>query len=175
METKHIYSSDKKLEAFGYGEWVEEPDEVYFIHKGIECRILRVVQLEEHETCYWFGGHLCGYIKIPEDHQFYNKDYDDIPLNAYCGLTYSQMEKDGYWVGFDCMHAFDIIPSIARKRKFDPLWIELTKEMNAVKSKMRIKDSCATTYKNINFVEMQCRALADQLIEAQLENSKKKE
>jgi len=53
---------------------------------------------------YWF----CGYVQIPKEHEFYNKDYDDIGIDCHGGLTYSSMENNNeYWIGFDCNHYQD--------------------------------------------------------------------
>lgn len=30
--SKHLLTSDEKIKYWGYGEWVEEPDEVFFTH-----------------------------------------------------------------------------------------------------------------------------------------------
>lgn len=60
-----------------------------------------------------------GYVRIPEDHQWYGLDYDDIPCEAHGGLTFSNFHPgiewaveipDGYWIGFDCGHAWDQWP-----------------------------------------------------------------
>lgn len=67
-----------------------------------DCKILRV-GLE-------YSGHLCGYVRIPEIHPFYNLEYYEIDVDVHGGLTYSSEEKNGYWIGFDCAHYNDITP-----------------------------------------------------------------
>lgn len=42
MFTAHFYTSDEKIEKWGYGEWVEEPDYVCFFKHGLACRIARM-------------------------------------------------------------------------------------------------------------------------------------
>lgn len=55
-----------------------------------------------------------GYVRIPEGHEYYGKNYDDIPVNVHGGLTFSdnifgdgKKFSDGYWVGFDTAHYGD--------------------------------------------------------------------
>lgn len=68
---------------------------------GFECEITEVT----------WSGHLNGYVKIPEDHPFYNEDYDNIPVTVHGGLTYADKHDDGsFWVGFDCAHYGDLLP-----------------------------------------------------------------
>lgn len=56
---------------------------------------------------YWF----CGYVNIPENHPYYNKDYSQIDsgIDVHGGLTFSGRFYmfDGYWIGFDCNHYND--------------------------------------------------------------------
>ena len=55
-----------------------------------------------------------GYVRIPEGHEYYEKTYDDIPVNVHGGLTFGdhvfgkdKYFSDGYWVGFDTSHYGD--------------------------------------------------------------------
>ena len=55
-----------------------------------------------------------GYVRIPEGHEYYEKTYDDIPVNVHGGLTFGdhvfgkdKYLSDGYWVGFDTAHYGD--------------------------------------------------------------------
>lgn len=60
---------------------------------GYQCSIKRNTQ--------WT---YCGYVKLPEDHPYYEKNYDDIhDIHVHGDLTYS---KDGTF-GFDCYHILD--------------------------------------------------------------------
>lgn len=53
-------------------------------------------------------GYRCGYVLVPEEHPWYEKDYDEIDAEAHGGLTYSAADTEsGWWVGFDCAHAGD--------------------------------------------------------------------
>jgi len=59
-------------------------------------------------------GSLCAYIGIPKDHPMAGKDYNDLPINAHGGLTFSSPGKPGtpfledfYWYGWDYAHLGD--------------------------------------------------------------------
>lgn len=61
------------------------------------------------------GTHPTAYIKIPENHKFYNKGYDEIDLAVHGGLTYSKNELpvstnqkiEGWFIGWDYAHCED--------------------------------------------------------------------
>jgi hypothetical protein len=63
--------------------------------------------------------HLCGYVGVPKTHPFYGlNDISDprlTDINIHGGITYTgnhhrKMKKSKWYIGFDCAHAFDIIP-----------------------------------------------------------------
>lgn len=153
---KHRYTSDQKIKWFGYGEWVEEPDEIFFEHIGISCKILRMTGLSEvlgdsigqvETVC---GGHLCGYCKIPEE-VLPGLDVNETHFEVHGGITYGRIEEDNcLWTGFDCAHAHDISPGMevymASLFAF-PIKIPL----------------CERSYKNIQYVMRECKSLAEQI------------
>ena len=61
------------------------------------------------------GTHPTAYILIPPHHKYYKKDYMEIPLDVYGGLTYSRdylfwNENDkmsGWYIGWDYCHYGD--------------------------------------------------------------------
>jgi len=61
------------------------------------------------------GTHPTAYIKIPENHKYYKKEYDEIELNVHWGATYSrdylyinQNQKiEGWFIGWDYSHCDD--------------------------------------------------------------------
>ncbi len=140
-------SPEEKLKNWGDGEWVNEKDEITFLYREYECRIIRVF----YENRKVFGGHLCGYIKIPENHKFYAKHYDDIDLSVHGGLTYSAMEENGFWIGFDCAHFSDITPS--------------SKELDSIFSSEEFyqKNNFKLEYRNVNFVIEEIKKMVNQL------------
>lgn len=63
------------------------------------------------------GTHPTAYIKIPKDHKYYKKEYDEIDVNVHGGLTYSandlyisENEKiEGWFIGWDYAHYGDYV------------------------------------------------------------------
>lgn len=84
--------------------WLDEKDEYAFGIEGVRCFVKR----HDH------FGTLSGYIDISPDHPWHGMHYDAIGVHVHCGLTFSGSLPDwapyGFWVGFDCCHAFDIMP-----------------------------------------------------------------
>lgn len=59
-------------------------------------------------------GYRCGYVKIPRGHPWYGKGDDEIDAAVHGGITFAEPDvdcgggpDDGWWVGFDCAHAWD--------------------------------------------------------------------
>ena len=63
------------------------------------------------------GTHPTAYIKIPKNHKYYEKEYDDIDICVHGGITYSRdylylNEKDkieGWFIGWDYAHCYDFM------------------------------------------------------------------
>lgn len=68
-----------------------------------------------HYAIVSLGSHPCAYIEIPKGHRYYDKVYDEIPLNCHGGLTYANdtgilngyNHRSGYWIGWDYAHYMD--------------------------------------------------------------------
>lgn len=166
MNERHIFSSEEKLNWFGYGEWVEEPDLVNFNHKGFDCRVVRIAIREHDESFHICGGYLNGYVRIPSDHPYYQKIYEDMEIDCHGGLTFGEY-SDGHWIGFDCAHSFDFIPSLEKFYREHPSCIEETERMEELKEKLNIKNSpiFQKTYRSVAYCVDQCKSIVDQLIE----------
>lgn len=111
--------------------WEHEPDEWHGEFDGFEVAILRNPELKN----------LCGYLKLPTGHPWFGAGRD-IDANVHGGITFTGRNSrlsDGYWVGFDCAHAFDLVPSIAD-----------------------VVDLLDVRYRNINYVKEELRDLAKQ-------------
>lgn len=135
----------------------EPIQESRFEYKGLHCVVL--FQQMAFRT---------GYVGIPKGHKYYGKDYDSIPVDCHCGLTYSdsrlfgQNDTDTWWIGFDCGHCCD---------GFD---VEKAKEYYADNNQVMImlimqKDYFAfcNKYNPIRtkeYVEENCRQIVDQLL-----------
>jgi len=175
MKQEHLYSSDDKLKWWGYGEWVEEYDQAIFEHNGIECMVIRIAIQEPYsKEFHMFGGHLCGYIKVPDHHPYYGKGFDEIDLESGCngGLTYSEIDdqnhnylhKKGHWIGFDCAHSFDITPSMEYLKKTLPSMIECEKKLQKYKNLCPDSFLWHRSYKNMSYCIQECKNIADELV-----------
>jgi hypothetical protein len=167
MVKKHLYSSTAKLEVFGYGEWVEEPDEARWIYKNTLCKVMRHPQY----------GHLNGYICLPEKHPWIEKDRAwEIDSGVHGGITWLEKEDDGYfWVGFDCLHSGDISPgSVALEKRMDFFIKELDKKYSVLKKRLeesrRLSKQISiyrdAVYRNLHFCIKECEKLVDEMLDS---------
>lgn len=128
-------------------EWLDEPDREDFEHAGYKCLVLR------HDEV----GHLCGYAAVPRGHPCYGKHYDHLPyedlftVDVHGGLTHSG-EGDGkfwtagyWWLGFDCAHAYDLVPFME----------DFTKRF--------MGPSLGGTYRNFQYARQETKKLADEM------------
>lgn len=162
LNEEHLYDTDLKLKHLGYGEWVEEVDILQFNYKGYFCEVYRIFAKEPYakEEAY-FGGHLCGYVKIPENHSCYNKHYFNIDIDCHGGLTFSKNTEDGYMIGFDCGHLNDYVPSLKNCKKSKD---QLLEEIFPTPEEFKNSAIFYETYRNVNFVIEECKSIVDQLI-----------
>lgn len=134
--------------------WLNEPDRKHWVDEetGFDCLIVRNSM-----------GALCGYVGVPNNHKFYGIDYDELDLEVHGGLTYSDTcdvggkichshekgdviaNEDVWWLGFDCSHYMDYSP-----------YYSYNDHRDDVKS-----------YKDIAYVENECKKLAIQIKEAE--------
>lgn len=166
IKEEHIHTSDYKLKYLGYGEWVEEPDDIQFNYKGFHCKISRILKREYPNNCVYFGGHLCGYVNIPQDHTMYGKKYDDINIDCHGGLTFSEFKKEDntYWIGFDCAHLGDYVPSMGLFKNTHPI-IKAFGEAFPIPEEYKDLSIFNPVYRNVNFCINECKSIVDQLIE----------
>ena len=122
-------------------EWETENDRCDWYFDEFHCIALR------HPTL----KHFCGYLILPEDHNYYGKDYDNIPIDVHGGLTYAgknSLLNEEWCIGFDCGHFNDYSPGIANL-------IGMTELMS--------KDPEVTmVYRNITFMRKELKSLAHQ-------------
>jgi len=146
---------------WGPGPWNDEPDELRWqdARTGLWCKLLRNSML----------GILCGYVGVPPGHALFGWDYHDsikskeeynsgtapidLAFQVHGGLSYSGENNGLWWFGFDCGHAWDLVPS-----------------MVGFYRKHHLGHDRAQTYRDISFVKHQCADLAFQL--KQLEAAK---
>lgn len=118
--------------------WKTEPNELH----GEFCKLKWRIKRNQ-------SGALCGYVKLPPDHQFYGIDYDNPKLDrldTHGGLTYGQLDSENnYELGFDCVHLGDLIPSM----------LNLIPESSLIH-----KDDI---YRDMNYVKNKCQRMCWQL------------
>lgn len=81
-------------------EWENEPDHNVWLESGFMCEVLRSQSL----------GTLSGYVYMTKNHPYFGKHYDMIDIECHGGLTYANITGELYCIGFDCGHAWDLIP-----------------------------------------------------------------
>ena len=155
FNAEHKLEPELKRKYFGDGQWVIEPDLAEFTHEGIDCKIRRVYAREGRNSEHMFGGHFCGYCRIPEGHPLYENTKDYPEFDVHGGITFNEMLEDGHWIGFDCGHSFDIVPS----------HVILEKTLLFEKLFPLPDDWPKPTYKNFDFVVNETKSLAQQVID----------
>lgn len=167
--TKDDLTKENKLKWWGEGEWVDEEDEHSFQYKGCDCKILRVYTGEPFSIQpHVFGGHLCGYVKVPLEMKLSEKKSYDLDIDCHGGITFNEIEGEENWIGFDCAHSYDIIPSMEKMFKNNPIMIESRKSLEKLYEKIDITKAYSLifnqTYKNMGFCIQECKSIVDQLI-----------
>lgn len=148
MKTIEYRTMDKS--AWGPGPWQSEPDKRQWQDEatGLPCLIVRNR----------VGG-LCGYVGVSEGHPSYEKDYDNAgDFEVHGGLTFANHCQPGdeskhvchkpepgepdhvWWLGFDCVHCFDIAPGMDRHGRTE------------------------SVYRDFAYVAGECASLAKQLV-----------
>jgi len=168
---EHKFTPEEKIAWWGKGEWVNEPDLVTFEHMGIQCRVLRIAMEEPHaKDFHMFGGFLNGYVCVPVDHLFYQKEYQDIDIDCHGGLTFGEC-SDRHWIGFDCAHSFDYVPSTEYMTKTAEWMKDFRDREEDWKKRFNLQDSPLfnRSYRNIQFCIDQCKSMAEQLVQTSSE------
>lgn len=158
MERIEYRTIDKS--TWARGPWDDEPDKVQWQDEatGLPCLAIR------HQR----SGHFCGYVGVAEGHPLFGRSGED-ELEAHGGLTFggafcsdeheshSICHKPGpgepdhvWWVGFDCAHARDLSPGLQATLR------------DVLPARERLHDH-GETYRDLVYVQEQCRLLAQQL------------
>jgi len=164
----------EKLNQWGEGLWVDEPNEFELKYKDYICFGRRVCIWEGWKNDHLFGGHWCGYIIIPPDHPWHGKEafseknpYSDLDIHG--GITHSGFDhiRPGFSIGFDCGHLGDLTPSMIEiYQKIDK---DMPKKFQEAREILRNKSQgwfLNHVYRDIEYVKQECRNLVDQAIEA---------
>ena len=118
FRTSYVWDRAAKIERWGEGPWLDEPDVCEWNFERVRCFIRRHAEL----------GCWNGYIGLQPGHPWYGKEpdadvhggvtfaSDSIAMGPRFGLPEeydpSPTNEPLWWVGFDAAHAWDIIPQI---------------------------------------------------------------
>lgn len=97
-----------KKQAKTLDEFIElHNDQVEFEYRGYKCFIMVMS-----------GGYLNGYVLITKNHPAYMKRYYELDIDCHGGLSFSDFAShknldDGWFIGFDCAHAGDLVPNFS--------------------------------------------------------------
>lgn len=106
-------------------------------------------------------GAWCGYVAVPPGHLWHGRDYAHISVDVHGGPTYTDRcspesgichipqegePADVWWVGFDCAHAYDIVPRMLACDMQSAVWGK-------------------GTYRDLDYVRGECERLARQVAE----------
>lgn len=173
------FPPENKINWWGAGEWVDEPDTLGFEYKGYTCLIHRRAVREPYtKDIHIFGGHLCGYVVIPETHSLFGKFEmnDEInQLDCHGGVTFNEGdENEAHLIGFDCTYSNDIVPSMEKLYTTSPDFIALKKKNDEMMERFNIKRSpfFDKHYRNIDYCIKECKGLVNQLIVLEKINEK---
>lgn len=161
---KATYDREFKLKFLGEGEWVEELDTFIFEYKEFTAIVKRNILKEPYsKELAYFGGHLCGYVQIPESHPLFGKEEELNELDCYGGVTFNEVGPP-HLIGFDCAHSFDYVPTMQKLNEsgIKGLNSEIYKNYPQLKP----------TYKNMGFCISKCMEIIDQLIEIKQQREK---
>lgn len=146
-----ILSEQEKIERFGEGEWVKEPDAVNFEYLGYDIKILRMLTV----------GHFCGYIYVNKDHPWTGYDFvshhflgekaGGFHIEVHGGVTFAKYSENNtkYVIGFDCAHFNDLAPAAQKER------------LTFKNPKLLILYE-TVKYRNLAYVIKECKSLAKQ-------------
>lgn len=159
MEEKDdiISAKDIKQHICGIGPWIDEPDFLSWEYKGIKCLINRAA-----------SGYLCGYCEIPKGHSFYEVDVfeNHIEVDVHGGLTFGGYINEKWFIGFDCAHSMDICPAMQKMMKEVTDKSGMRQLYDDILKRNPESPLLNRTYKDINFVQIECENLANQILKA---------
>jgi hypothetical protein len=165
METKSWITVDKS--DWEEGPWQDEPDKMQWEDEttSLPCLAKRNAQF----------GNWCGYVGIPEGHPWFEADPYTIDADVHGGLNFATFcqdtgdESEGichvagpgepdhvYWIGFDCGHAWD------KKPGNDALLRSIAPDLEEMRQELSV-GILAETYRDLAYVQDQCRHLARQV------------
>lgn len=133
-----------------------------FTYKGYPCVVLFMPMAFRN-----------GYVGLPKESKFYQKEYDFVPVDCHCGLTYAssglygQTDKDTWWIGFDCGHCCDGFDLEKANEYF-----KNDKETQQCLTMMKDYHSMLNAeheFRTLDYVKENCRHIVEQIIELEKE------
>lgn len=147
------------------GPWDDEPDKAQWIDEktGLDCLIVRAKM-----------GNLCGYVGVPDTHPLHGQPVgsqalgglvshgeitfaapcmemdDPASAPAVCHVPEPGRPDNVWWLGFDCMHADDLVPAV---------WCLLD-------DSLYLAERSSVEYRNFAYVRVVVGLLALQLADA---------
>lgn len=128
-----------------------------FKYKGYKCVVL-----------FLHTGYRCGYVGVSKQSKIYEKNYNDIDIDCYGGLTYSEgylngiSEQDLWWIGFDCAHYGDGRDFETAKKYFsDPKVLDSINRMEYLECVFSLNEEA----KSLEFCVNECMQIVEQIIE----------
>lgn len=169
-----------KLQHWGIGPWLAEPDRLEFRHKGVPCLLNRGPL-----------GAWCGYAACEPGHPWHGKHYSGqynyeteeyeeqpIPAEVHWGLTYADAcqgdichvpapgePDDVWWLGFDCAHCDDLTPSMRQYSVRSMAKRLLPTVVLAMLADLPEREEFGT-YRDLAYVRAETEGLAEQIIAA---------
>lgn len=162
----------RQLTEWGLGPWLGEPDRIEFSHKGVPCLMRRGP-----------NGAWCGYAACEPGHPWHGHGlgYSDGPpgCDVHGGLTYAGEchgeichvaapgEPDNvWWLGFDCSHAWDLVPAFARYDTRALAHALIGPELAATLEALRVAydKGGGDVYRDVAYVRADVIGLAEQII-----------
>lgn len=162
MFTPPELTKEMKKEIWGDGPWVDEPDFLEFYHKGINCIVRRHYEDGFGGNC----GNFCGYVQIPKENTLHGKKDEIVEdeLSVHGGITFDEYENGEHWVGFDCAHSSDFMPSMIHQVE-NPFLTGLKEAfMQDLKKAFPDFTPPKRIYKTWDFVIEETKKLAEQLL-----------
>ncbi len=142
----------------------------------------RLLAKGEHKEFQWEVTHngygiRCGYVRVPKGHSWWGKNYNEIETECHGGLTFAEKDEpcaqgneadDGWWVGFDCGHGFDLPDPTLQRGYIDPLTSAFLNFNDSFVEPM-LGITCKDTTPQVRtqeYVENECRSLCEQAAKA---------
>lgn len=173
--TKRLYGPEYR-ERWGAGPWNDEPDYIEWVDPMTEYRCV----MRRNDMGAW-----CGYVAIPSTHPAHGitneTDVGD-ELMCHWGVTYSScghpmdfdlengIVTDLWWFGFDCCHAYDLVPAaeiLRRKSPLEQIFGDLKDIIGEVETNER-----RWVYRDMAYVEGHIQCILEQLVAYAVLNQK---